>query len=863
MRDGFRQIGTLLVILLLLNSLALAQDQPPSIQTPANQSTELQEFNAALAQDDANARAAALRRFLASWPKSEQAGQAREMLVQSIAATAEPMLAAQRIEQALATFRQALAEAPEQLSNKLFDETLIRIPLAVAVRGYRTEAIVIAREIEARCQGDASRLGALGEFYLSLEAVSDAIRALEHAAGLAPGEARVQRTLGGAYRMALRLPEAMAAYQRAIGANPEDQRAYYELGNLNRAQGSYEEALKLYRKQLEIDPTNTASIKGVALTLLAQGKDEAAKTELDRIRALKGNDDEITRDYYFQTQLAFYYLLHNQLDQARKAADQALMAEPRFSWGRIAAAEVALTENKYFEAERHLLAAKQYSNFPTLEFLLGRLYLTVEDFDDSLTQFSKAFSYSPADGYKTMLGGVREVKTDRLADLLAPEQQAAIFLFEPLTTYPQYRLAETLIHLDAVFRSEPQATAQQTEKQTEPDPARTGSGNEVMAASSELERAAGEFVEAEPTRAPFRAIYLARKLAVAGKALDLAVKLADQAQENAEAATKPDGALRDYPNYDREGRLRIFRGRAADAKGWALLKAGRIAEAMTALNLAVDAYGDLPEGRQARWHLASVHESAGDLPEALELYLAAYERPVGSGEQDLNRSIIEALYRKIHGSLDGLDERLARPDTLASARQTRSASVPAVEGHNRAVPAKEPVSDPIKSVIRNSPPAGRETEIVRIEKGASPTPAIPPPVAINLLKGRAATAEPETGKPAATAAKAEGESVVPVVLPEIRVTNNLNVATGPLSPATLVILNPDHGPVTEADSAPPPVITASTATRPRHVTTTPALVSSRPRQVSGTRPVTDQTEVPARTRKRRVTVSAEPRPEGQ
>lgn len=862
MRDVFRQIGALIIILLLPSSFVLAQDKPPSIQTPANQSTELQEFNAALALDDANARAVALRGFLESWPKSEHAAQARELLVQSIAATAEPMLASQRIEQALATFRQALAEVPEQISNKLFDETLIRIPLAVAVRGYRAEAIVIAREIEARCQGDASRLGALGEFYLSLEAVADAIRALERAAGLAPSEARVQRTLGGAYRMALRLPEAMAAYQRAVSANPEEPRAWYELGNLNRAQGSYEEALKLYRKQLEIDPAQTASIKGIALTLLAQGKSDAAAAELDRIRALKGSDDEITRDYYFQTQLAFYYLLHDQLEQARKAADQALVVEPRFSWGRIAAAEVALAENRYFEAERHLLAAKQYSNFPTLEFLLGRLYLTVEDFDDSVTQFSKAFSYSPADGYKAKLGGVTEVKSDRLADLLAPEQQAAIFLFEPLTTYTQYRLAETLLHLDAAFRNEHQ-TGEESEKQTEPESASTSGEKGVTVASSELEKAAREFIEVEPTRAPFRELYLARKLAVAGKAPELGVKLADQALENAEAATKPEGALRDYPNYDREGRLRIFRGRAADAKGWALLKAGRIAEAVTALNLAVEAYSDLPEGRQARWHLANARESSGDLQEALDLYLSAYERPASSSDQDLNRSVIEALYRKIHGSLDGLDERLASPASLASARKAEPQRTASVQPDKGAAVTKAPLPDPIKSIIRNSAPsAERESETAIPEKRTSP-PAVSLPVAINPLKSRPVTSEPVVSKPAETAPKAAAENAVPVVLPEIKGTDKLSVLIEPFSPATLLIPEFRGNAIADSDSAPPPVITAGAETRPRQVTDHKASVNSRPRQVSVSKPAPDQAEAPVSTRKRRVAAPAEPRPDGQ
>ena len=57
--------------------------------------------------------------------------------------------------------------------------------------------------------------------------------------------------------------------------------------------------------------------------------------------------------------------------------------------------------------------------------------------------------------------------------------------------------------------------------------------------------------------------------------------------------------------------------------------------------------------------LATVKETQGELKEALDLYIAGYEAPASGSE--LDRAVIESLYRKINGSLEGLDKRLQTP----------------------------------------------------------------------------------------------------------------------------------------------------------------------------------------------------------
>lgn len=647
-------------------------------------------YDAAMAVAEPTERISALQRFIQSYPQAEQATAAREEVVRGFAALGEVKLGAQDAERALAYFKQAIAAFPPQMDDKFFDETASRIPLAVSVRGYRAEAVTLAREMDARFAKDAHKLGVLGEFYLTVEDAGDALRVLKTAAKLAPEDARLRRALGAAYRVNLKLSEAADEYRAAIKLEPDDKRATYELANLERGRGAYEEAVRLYKRQLEIDPQHAGAVKGLALVYVAQGKRELAGEALKKAAQMSGGPD-----FYFQTQLAFAYLTRNQVADARQAADAAIAAEPRFSWARMAAAEVDLAEGKYFDAERNLLAAQNYANFPTLAFTLGKVYLTVEDFDGAVEQFNKAFRYSGGK-FKATLGGVLELETDSLAPLLARERQAAIFKFEPTTSEVEFQIIEALTRVDAGLRGNRPSSGLVS--------GLVLSQSASKRQNAELERAVNDFVQAEGSRRQFRALYAAQRLIKSGQLLEHALRLADGALDAAETATAPEGSLRDYPNYDREGRLRLFRGRAGEVKGWALQRLGRVAEAIATLQAAAEEYGPLPERKRALWRLAAATEAAGREQEALDLYLAAYEPPDKSARTaDLNRSVIEALYRKLNGSLQGLDERIGRaqaqPASLiafgprertaaTSARNNKQAAVPSVVTDTQAEAAK-------------------------------------------------------------------------------------------------------------------------------------------------------------------------------
>jgi tetratricopeptide (TPR) repeat protein len=655
---------------------------------PITAQTQPQGVEALKSIEDPAARVAAIEEFLKTNSDSRDADAAREEMARSLELLAEAQLATNNIDEAMKLFRQALASWPQKLNDRFFDEVVMRIPLALSVRGYRTESILLAREIDPRCREQATMLGAVGEFYLSVEDAGDAIRVLEAATKLARTEAAPHRALGSAYRMGLRLDAAAQQYRLAIELDRRDKQAYGELANLARAEGDYPEAEKLYKRQLEIDRTQTAPRKGLALAYTAEGKDQEAQAALDEVRRLKGAD-EITRDLYLQTQLALVYLERNKIKEAEQAAAAAVTIEPRYSWARIAAAEIDLAAGRYFEAENHLLAALRFGSFPTLYFTLGKVYLSVEDFDGALEQFATAFSVTAGGKLKARLGGQVEAEGDGFEALLARERRAGVFVALPSTSEEDYQLAESLIHFDAAVRG----------VMTADNPRPSRRPRTPASASSPVERTAINFIEASGARRPFRALYVSQRLTQAGRELQFAARIAGEQIPVAEASVEADGSLKDFPNFDREGRTRIFLGRLQDARGWALFKEGHNNEAIASLTAAVKAYGDLPEGRRAMWHLATARETAGELEIALNLYITAYEPPSRTNpSSDVNRAVIESLYRKVHGSLDGLEARIGpAPAPIVATAPKR----PPVES--------KPASEPKASEIAPTTPATTAT----------------------------------------------------------------------------------------------------------------------------------------------------------
>lgn len=634
--------------------------------------------NAATQQERINL----LEKFVSANRGSALESDARELLMREFALKGEQALREGSPQQAMQAFKAALRVAPSPINDKVFGQYIFPLPMAMNAFGYRVESVELMRSFEPRFETDPNRLVEIGFFYVQIEAPFEAVRVLERAVQMAPEDHRAHNSLGTAYLVSLRLDDAVAEFQRAIELDSKDEFANLNLGNLARAMGDYEKGVSYYRKQLALKPDDAEAHGGLAIALLALGRDEEAAPEIKRAMELA------PADYRFLTQLSLFYVTRKKAALARPLVEQAARIEPRYAWAFIAKAETDVLEGKFGDALATLIGAQAHAGFATLSFELAKALMALDGYDQATEVLGKAFRLNGDGEFEAMLGGAIKARSPRLDLLLERERQAALFLSYDPTTAFQYRLAEAIAKIDhysAIALGGRKAAAQTSaRKRARPGQARGSKASEDEAKSetrprrataqpslteelsagpdanlpgmAELLQAITTFTTLDDGRQAFRMVWASRKLTEADLALDAAELLARRAIAAVDSATEPAGSMRDAPKLDREGRRAMFAGRAYDALGWAQFKKGNTRGALENLIKAVDVYPNSLDRKTAIWHLGVATQEAGDDRRALELYIASYE--IESPTAAVRRAQIEALYKKVHGSLSGLDEKL-------------------------------------------------------------------------------------------------------------------------------------------------------------------------------------------------------------
>src|SRR5215813_1485211 len=617
-----------------------------------------------------------LEKFVAAHRGSDLENYARESLMREYALKGEQGLREANPQIAMQAFKAAFRAAPATINDKIFGQYIFPLPMAMNAFGYRAESAELMRSFEGRFASDANRLVEIGFFYVQIEAPFEAVRILERAVQLAPEDHRAHNSLGTAYLISLRLDDAANEFQRALDLDSKDEFANLNLGHLARATGDYQRAVSFYRNQLAIKKDDAEARGGLAIALLALGRDEEAAVEIKKATELA------PLDYRFLTQLSFFYVCRKKAAQARPLIEQALRIEPRYAWAFIGKAETDAIEGKFGDALATLISAQGQAGFATLTFELAKAFMWLDGYDQATEVMGKAFALNSDGEFEAMLGGAIKARSPKLELLLERERQAALFLSYDPTTSLQYRLAEAVVKIDhyskialdgrkaaqqpATRRRVRPGQSKATEAPPEDDPRFVTRPRRATGASSAEELSAGRdanlpgmaellgaittFTTLDDGRQAFRMVWVARKLTDSDVALDAAEQLAKRAIAMADSATVPAGSMRDAPRLDREARRAMFTGRAYDALGWVQFKKGNTRGAIENLLKAVDVYPNSLDRKTALWHLAVATQEAGDDRRALELYIASYvpESPTAS----VRRAQIEALYKRLNGSLD-------------------------------------------------------------------------------------------------------------------------------------------------------------------------------------------------------------------
>jgi tetratricopeptide (TPR) repeat protein len=717
----------------------------PAKGRPARSDEALKAELEALLKLPSAERLKGLRAFLEANPRSPLRTRATEQLVSAHAALGDERLQAQDAPGGVELFKQAVALAPAEMSDKLYYEVVSQLPANLFLRGQTAAALELARAVEVRAGADAKRLLAVAAFYVSVEQADEAARVAKAAIALAPDLAAAHQALGAAHRLALRLDEAAAEYARSLELDPRSAPARHSLADMRRATGKSEEALSLYRELLASDPNDRGARTGVVLALFDAGRREEAERELEAALTAE------PRNFLLLTGAAYWYAAHGEKTRALDLAGQAVRLEPRFTWAQVALARALVANKMPLDAERALRFARQYGRFPTLDYELANALAAAGLYDEAFDELARSFTLK--DGQlETQLAGSRPARAASFIELLAPERRASIFQANAADTEADARVLKSLLALRLAL----DATAAAGE---------TGAANQTDAAAAVA--AVNDFTAGADEMRAFRQLYAASRLLRRGVALETVLELMDSARANVEAAvdapeataaTTADelrdvrasaiaqGGTPDIPLLPRNAISNILRGRIEELTGMALLGQGKTAEAVSALRRAVSV---LPERslywRTAQWRLGSaLAASGGQERDALAAYIKSYNPDAPDAAR---RAVIESLYTKVNGSPAGLDAQIG-------AAPPRLATLEAVSASSAATPAPTetpaPVVAPPAAAATPAPdttPAAGETPAVNATPAASPTPdasatPAPSPSPSNAPDAPARTATP-------------------------------------------------------------------------------------------------------------------------
>ncbi|HEX8456190.1 MAG TPA: tetratricopeptide repeat protein [Pyrinomonadaceae bacterium] len=641
----------------------------------------------ALLKLPASERIAGLRAFLEANPRTPLRVRATEHLVSAHAALGDERLQAQDATGGVELFKQAVALAPSEMSDKLYYEVVSQLPANLFLRGQSAAAFELARALEAKTNADAKRLLVIAGFYVSMEQADEATRVAKAALALAPELAAAYQALGAAHRLALRLDEATAAYARAVELDPRSTAARHSLADLRRATGKSEEALPLYRELLTADANDRGARTGLVLALFDAGKREEAERELEAALAAE------PRNLLLLTGAAYWYAAHGEKTRAVELAGAAVRLEPRFTWAQVALARALIANKLPLEAERALRLARQYGRFPTLDYELANALAAAGFYEEAFDELVRSFTLK--DGQlETRLAGRTPARAQTFIELLAPERRASIFQATAADTEENARMLKALLALNLALEA-------------------TGEGGALS--QTEASAAANDFTAGTDEMRAFRQLYAANRLLRRGIAFDTVLDLMAAARLNVEAATNApeataattaeelrdararaiaQGTTPDLPVLPRNTISNILRGRIEELTGMALLGQGKSAEAVAALRRAVSV---LPERslywRTAQWRLGTALASGGQERDALAAYIKSYNP---DAPDPARRAVIESLYTKVNGSTTGLDTQIgSAPARLPTAE--------AVSADTSNTPA--PTETPAATTVGNTPAA--------------------------------------------------------------------------------------------------------------------------------------------------------------
>ena len=667
-------------------------------------------------------RTVKLKEFLDTHPQSKERGRAIEYLVSAHAGLGDQKLKNGDSAGGVEHLLRAIDEADATTSDKLYSGVIAQIPANLYLRGEREAAFKAAQTIETKFGSDPKRLLALANFYLGIERGDEAIRVAESVIKLAPDLAEAHRVLALGLHISLRLDEAAAEYKRTVELDPTSKASRVTLADLYRAAGKTEQALALYNEQLASDPKDRSARAGKVLSLLELSRQDEANAELEAALTAE------PRNLSLLTGAAYWFAAHGNNEKAFDLASKAVAVESRYTWAQIALAHAYLGLRRPLDAERAMRYARQYGKFPTLNYELANVLASMGLYQEAVDVLRESFEIKEGQIH-TRLAGHLPASDTGFIELLAAERRGGIYQASSADTPENAKIFKALLAFNSAI---------------------TPAGGEKIDEAAAV-AAAQEFASGTDSMRAFRQLYAASRLlrngigvpvalelvAAARKASDDALNvpvltMAVQADEfrDLRARSIAAGSVPDVAEAPRSVLANILKGRIEDLEGWALFNQEKYPEAIEHLKQASEILpANTPAWRTALWHLGAVLEQTGQKEQALDNYIKSYN---GGDPDPIRRSVIEQLYRKLNGSLDGLDARMSGLPPEPAKTEAPATKPETTE------PAKVETTDPAKPETTEAPktteqPKPETTEAPKPE----PSPATTQPISEDALRSAA------------------------------------------------------------------------------------------------------------------------------
>lgn len=125
---------------------------------------------------------------------------------------------------------------------------------------------------------------ALGRTYRIKGWLREELQLWRRRAQLDPSDANAKEKIGWVLWFTGRAEESIPWLRAVVEQRPQGRWTHFFLGNANLALGKYGEAERMYNRALELYPDHSSAQAGVIWSLLAAGKDEAARGQLGHLQ---------------------------------------------------------------------------------------------------------------------------------------------------------------------------------------------------------------------------------------------------------------------------------------------------------------------------------------------------------------------------------------------------------------------------------------------------------------------------------------------------------------------------------------------------------------------------------------------------